>query len=162
LADAESAANATHNQLAGIFPGLSSAQLWNKLGLTVIAGRNDDGSVFSQSDASTLENFAAPRGVQELSFWEVDSYDKATGWAYSRIFNQITSNPVGNDFSISTNPTAGSVTVGGSTTATVNTAVTSGSAQTVTLSATGAPAGVTVSLNPGSVTAGGSSTLTMT
>src|SRR5262249_4175525 len=87
---------------------------------------------------------------------------KATGWAYSRIFNQITSNPAGNDFSVSTNPTSGSVTAGGSTTTTVTTAVTSGSAQPVTLSTAGAPAAVTVSFNPRSVTAGGSSTLTLT
>jgi chitinase len=46
--------------------------------------------MFSQSDAQTLESFAAANGVAELSFWEVDSYDKATGYAYSRIFNGIT------------------------------------------------------------------------
>ena len=49
---------------------------------------------------------------------------------------------------------------GSSTTAKVNTAVTSGSAQSVTLSASGAPSGVTVSFSPTSVTAGGSSTVT--
>ncbi|HEX6500870.1 MAG TPA: hypothetical protein VF054_17845 [Micromonosporaceae bacterium] len=67
----------------------------------------------------------------------------------------------GNDFSISVNPSSGSVTAGGSTTATVSTAVTSGSAETVSLSASGAPAGVTVSFSPSSVTAGGSSTMTI-
>jgi chitinase len=66
-----------------------------------------------------------------------------------------------NDFSVSVAPSSGSVTAGGSTTATVNTAVTSGSAQTVSLSASGAPSGVTVSFNPTSVSAGGSSTMTV-
>jgi chitinase len=90
LNDAESAANAVHGQLGGIYTGLSSAALWNLIGLTPIAGQNDDNEFFSQSDASTLESFAAGNGVQELSFWEVDGYDRATGYAYSRIFNAIT------------------------------------------------------------------------
>lgn len=40
--------------------------------------------------------------------------------------------------------------------------MTSGSAQPVALTASGAPSGVTASLNPASVTAGGSSTLKLT
>jgi len=47
------------------------------MGLTPIAGQNDDNEVFTQANASTLESFAASNGVQELSFWEVDGYDKA-------------------------------------------------------------------------------------
>jgi hypothetical protein len=66
-----------------------------------------------------------------------------------------------NDFSVAVNPPSGSVNPGGSTTATVSTAVTAGSAQSVTLSATGVPAGVTVSFNPASVTAGANSTMTV-
>ena len=50
---------------------------------------------------------------------------------------------------------------GSSTTATVSTAVVSGSAQSVALSATGAPSGVTVSFSPASVSAGGTSTMTV-
>ncbi|MGW7003542.1 chitinase [Streptomyces sp. NPDC054933] len=90
LADAESAANATHGQLAGIYGG-SSSQVWGRIGLTPIAGKNDDNEDFTQSNATTLERFAAAKGVQELSFWEVDGYDKGTGYAYSRIFDKITS-----------------------------------------------------------------------
>src|SRR5579871_5397277 len=89
LADAESAAQATANQLAGLY-GISTSAAYGMMGLTPIAGTNDDGTVFSQSDAQSLESFAASHGVQELSFWEVDGYDKGTGYAYSRIFNQIT------------------------------------------------------------------------
>src|SRR5206468_3614433 len=48
-----------------------------------------------------------------------------------------------------------------SVSSTVSTAVTSGNAQTMTLSASGLPAGATASFNPGTVTAGGSSTLTI-
>ena len=88
LADAESAAKATHGQLASIYGG-SSASIWGMLGLTPIAGHNDDNENFTQSNAKTLESFAASNGVGELSFWEVDGYDKGTGYAYSKIFNKI-------------------------------------------------------------------------
>jgi len=69
--------------------------------------------------------------------------------------------PPANDFSVSVSPTSGSVTAGGATSATVSTAVTSGSSQTVTLSASGAPSGVTVTFSPSSVTAGGTSTMSV-
>jgi chitinase len=88
LSDAESAARATAGQLAGLY-GISTSAAYAKMGLTPIAGTNDDGAYFSQSDAQSLESFAASNGVQELSFWEVDGYDKGVGYAYSRIFNQI-------------------------------------------------------------------------
>ncbi|GAB2722010.1 chitinase [Kitasatospora kifunensis] len=89
LKDAESAANATAGQLAGLYGG-TSAQAWGRLGLTPIAGKNDDNENFTQSNAASLEGFAAAKGVQELSFWEVDGYDKGVGYAYSKIFNKIT------------------------------------------------------------------------
>ena len=89
LKDAESAATATEKQLAGIYTSLSASQVWGTLGLTPIAGKNDDNENFTQANASTLESFAASNGVQELSFWEVDQYDKPLGYAYSKIFNKI-------------------------------------------------------------------------
>jgi hypothetical protein len=64
-----------------------------------------------------------------------------------------------NDFSIDTAPSSVSVTQGSSGSSTISTAVTSGSAETVSLSASGAPAGATATLTPTSVTAGDSSTL---
>ena len=67
----------------------------------------------------------------------------------------------GNDFSVVVSPASGSVAPGSSTTATVSTAVVSGSAQTVTFSASGLPSGASASFNPTSVTAGGSSTMTI-
>jgi chitinase len=84
-----SAAQASAGQLASLY-GISNSQAYGMIGLTPIAGQNDDNEYFSQSDASTLESFASSNGIQELSFWEVDAYDKATGYAYSNIFNQIT------------------------------------------------------------------------
>jgi subtilisin family serine protease len=66
--------------------------------------------------------------------------------------------PPPNDFSLAVSPSSGSVAQGGSTTATVSTATTSGSAQTVNLTVN-APSGVTASVSPTSVTSGGSATL---
>ncbi|HEY2674798.1 MAG TPA: chitinase [Rugosimonospora sp.] len=87
LSDAESAANATNGQLDSLWGASSS---WGKLGLTPIAGKNDDNENFTQANASTLESFAASKGIRELSFWEVHEYDKPAGYAYSSIFNKIT------------------------------------------------------------------------
>ncbi|MGC0417130.1 M28 family peptidase [Embleya sp. AB8] len=67
-----------------------------------------------------------------------------------------------NDFSVSVAPGSGTVQPGGSTTTTVNTATTSGAAQTVSLTSGGAPTGVGVTFNPGSVQSGASSTATIT
>jgi chitinase len=89
LSDSEAAAKATAKQLASLY-GISTSAAYAKMGLTPIAGKNDDGAQFSQSNASSLESFAASNGVQELAFWEVDGYDKGTGYAYSKIFNKIT------------------------------------------------------------------------
>jgi chitinase len=94
LADAESAAQATASQLASLY-GISTSQAYARMGLTPIAGQNDDNEFFSQSDASALESFAAASGVAELSFWEVDGYDKPIGYAYSKVFNQITGGGTG-------------------------------------------------------------------
>ncbi len=89
LNDALSAAQATSGQLASLY-GISTAQAYAMMGLTPIAGQNDDNEVFSTANASTLESFAASNGVGELSFWEVDGYDKPAGYPYSKIFNAIT------------------------------------------------------------------------
>ena len=89
LADAESAAQASAGQLSGLY-GISTSAAYNMMGLTPIAGQNDDNEYFSTANAQTLESFAASNGVGELSFWEVDGYDKPTGYQYSSIFNQIT------------------------------------------------------------------------
>ncbi|WP_410669464.1 ricin-type beta-trefoil lectin domain protein [Amycolatopsis sp. cmx-4-68] len=89
LGDALSAARASASQLSSLY-GISTSAAYAMMGLTPIAGRNDDGAQFSQSDAQQLESFAASNGVAELSFWELQDYDRATGYAYSRIFNAIT------------------------------------------------------------------------
>ncbi|GHJ50975.1 hypothetical protein Nm8I071_02820 [Nonomuraea sp. TT08I-71] len=73
-----------------------------------------------------------------------------------------TTPPPTNDFSVSVSPASGSTAPGGSVTTTVATATTNGSAQSVSLAASGLPSGATASFNPATVTSGGSSTLTVT
>ncbi|GAA1378987.1 M4 family metallopeptidase [Catellatospora chokoriensis] len=87
--------------------------------------------------------------------WDAVSVPAQSGEA------QCTTAP-GNDFSLSLSPSSGTVQRGSTVTTTVVTAITSGSAQTVNLTASGLPAGVTASFSPASVTSGGSSTLTLT
>ncbi len=96
LADAESAARGTAGQLSSLY-GISTSAAYAMMGLTPIAGINDDGTDFSTANAQSLESFAASNGVAELSFWEVDGYDKPTGYQYSSIFNQITGSGRGRD-----------------------------------------------------------------
>jgi Zn-dependent metalloprotease len=67
----------------------------------------------------------------------------------------------GDDFSLTMSPASGSANPGGSVTAMVKTTVTNGTAQTVTFSASGLPAGATASFTPIRVTAGGSVAITI-
>ena len=110
LADAESAAQATAGQLASLY-GISSSAAYGMMGLTPIAGQNDDNEDFTIANANTLESFATSKGVGELSFWEVDEYDKPTGYQYSSIFNKITGS--GGTTTAPTAPPTGSLTIQG-------------------------------------------------
>ncbi|MFF8947697.1 M28 family peptidase [Streptomyces sp. NPDC014940] len=85
----------------------------------------------------------------------------ADGVAYTLWSQAVSATAPADDFSLSASPATGSAAPGTSLTTTVSTATTSGSAQTVGLSAAGAPAGVTVSFSPASVTSGGSATATV-
>jgi hypothetical protein len=69
--------------------------------------------------------------------------------------------PPSNDFSMSASPGSVSVVQGAAGTSSIGTALVSGSAESIALSISGLPAGVTAAFNPTSVTTGGSSTLTL-
>ncbi|MFE0149897.1 M4 family metallopeptidase [Nonomuraea sp. NPDC059007] len=73
----------------------------------------------------------------------------------------LTIGQVQDDFSFAVSPASGSTQPGGSAQTTINTTVTSGSAQQVALSASGQPSGVTVTFSPATVTAGQSSQVTV-
>jgi hypothetical protein len=105
--------------------------------------------------------------VDGCTFWYTNQYLPANGafnWR-TRVgtfkFPNCGTTPPPNEFSISASPSTVTVTRGNSGTSTISTAVTSGSAQTVSLSASGVPSGATATFNPTSVTAGASSTLTL-
>ncbi|GIG61972.1 hypothetical protein Lfu02_63440 [Longispora fulva] len=66
-----------------------------------------------------------------------------------------------NDFSMALSPASGSVAPGGTLTSTLSTVTTAGSPHTVNLTVSGAPANTTVTVNPTSVTSGGSATLSV-
>src|SRR5438093_6809282 len=102
--------------------------------------------------------------VDGCTFWYADEYLPANGsfnWRTRIGTFKLPGCGVTNDFSISASPSSVSATQNDTATSTIATAVTSGSAQTVSLSAGGLPSGATASLSPASVTAGGSSTLTV-
>jgi hypothetical protein len=92
----------------------------------------------------------------------VTGYDGPTGLGSPNGVAAFGPAVTGNDFSVSVSPSSASVTAGSNASATVSTAVTSGSAQTVSLSASGLPSGASASFSPSSVTAGASSSLTIT
>jgi hypothetical protein len=66
------------------------------------------------------------------------------------------------DFSLAASPSTVSASPGGSSSGTINTSITSGSALTVSLAVSGAPVGMTATMSPTSVTSGQSATLLIT
>ena len=99
----------------------------------------------------------------DCTFWYVNQYVPSNGdfnW-HTRIgsFKFPSCGTASNDFSISANPTSLSLAANAAGSSTISTAVTSGSAGTVSLSVSGTPSGATASLTSTSVTAGQSTTL---
>ncbi|HEV3170957.1 MAG TPA: ricin-type beta-trefoil lectin domain protein [Actinocrinis sp.] len=66
---ANQAVDAVAGQVASAF-GLSTAAAYAKLGNTPMIGQNDSGGeIFTLSDASSVESYAASRGIALLSYW---------------------------------------------------------------------------------------------
>jgi hypothetical protein len=71
---AENAATNTHTQLESIFPNLTSAQLWNMEGMTMLPGIDDypkKTEVTYEPDATTMLNFAQANNMNFLSIWAI-------------------------------------------------------------------------------------------
>jgi hypothetical protein len=71
---AQNAATSTHTQLASIFPGLTSAQIWNMEGMTMLPGIDDlrkKTEVTYEPDATTMLNFAKANNMNFLSIWAI-------------------------------------------------------------------------------------------
>jgi hypothetical protein len=68
------AATNTHSQLASIFTNLTSAQIWNMEGMTLLPGIDDypkKTEVTSLADAQTMLNFAQQQNMNFLSIWAI-------------------------------------------------------------------------------------------
>lgn len=66
---ADEALDATASQLESVF-GVSSSAAYGMLGNTPMIGQNDSsGEIFTLADASTVESYAAQKGIAWLSFW---------------------------------------------------------------------------------------------
>lgn len=77
LEAALAAADATHDQLSILYQragtNLSSEQIWKKVGLTPMIGRNDlPGEVFGLDAARGLKDYAVEQGIQRLSMWSLN------------------------------------------------------------------------------------------
>ena len=84
---AESALNATHGQLAALFPEygirLSAQQIWQRVGATPMIGQNDkQGENFTVSDARALAGFASRNHLGRVSMWSVNR-DTQCGTSFS-------------------------------------------------------------------------------
>jgi subtilase family serine protease len=90
-------------------------------------------------------------------------YDLASGWGSPNGGNLITAlaGPAGPGFTLSASPNSISIGQGSSGTSTITSSVTGGFSGSIALSSSGAPSGVTVSFNPASITAAGTSTMTI-
>jgi hypothetical protein len=71
---AENAASNTHTQLQSIFPALTSAQIWNMEGMTLLPGIDDlrkKTEVTHEPDATTMLDFAQANNMNFLSIWAI-------------------------------------------------------------------------------------------
>jgi len=93
-------------------------------------------------------------------------YDLTSGWGSPNGVNLINalagSASTTPGFTLTASPGSLSITQGSSGSATITSSVTGGFDSAISLSASGAPSGVTIGFNPGSITGAGSSTLTFT
>ncbi|WP_236795921.1 chitinase [Amycolatopsis sp. GM8] len=64
-----SAAQSSLGQLKQIWPGMSDADLKRHLGVTPMIGRNYNGKVFEQNDATQLVQWAGANHIGRLAFW---------------------------------------------------------------------------------------------
>jgi Glycosyl hydrolases family 18 len=94
---AENAATSTHAQLESIFPGLTSAQLWNMEGMTMLPGIDDypkKTEVTYLYDAQTMLSFAQSNNMNFLSIWAIQRDNGGCpGTTDSNTCSGITQNP---------------------------------------------------------------------
>jgi hypothetical protein len=151
--------NATATVSTAVTSGSSESVSLSASGLPSGVTASFSPSTVNSGSSSTL-TFSASSSAAAGNYSVTITGTGSTGSHTATLTLSVTA-AAANDFSLSVSPTSRSVTAGSGTTATVSTAVTSGSAQTVSFGVTGLPTGVTASFSPSSVTAGSSSTLTI-
>ena len=94
--NAVSTAEAYHSQLMSIFPGVSSAQAYRLLGLSLMNGRTDIGEFYRQADFQTVLSYAQSHHIGRLSNWAVNRDRQCTppeGGATSGTCSSVTQAP---------------------------------------------------------------------
>jgi len=82
-----SSLTATHRQLGALYQGtnLSSAQLWNRIGATIMIGQNDvAGQIVTVADAQHVAAFARAQHLGRVSMWSLNR-DAQCGSQFARV-----------------------------------------------------------------------------
>lgn len=122
-------------------------------------------TIYSQSVTSAYgSEFHDITSGTSGSFSAVANYDLVTGWGSPNgtgLINALAPTSTSPDFTISASPGSVSVVQGGNGTSTITTGISGGFNSAIALTASGQPAGVTVSFSPASIAAPGSGSSTM-
>ncbi|MFF5295595.1 carbohydrate-binding protein [Paractinoplanes globisporus] len=106
--DTQTSANGLVNQLRSLYPGKTTAQLWQMVGITEMIGVDDFGpaETFTIANAQTVTNWAKTQGIRSLSFWALQrdnggcpggaAADNCSGvsqstWQFSKIMQSFSS-----------------------------------------------------------------------
>ena len=102
---AENAATNTHTQLQSIFSGLTSAQIWNMEGMTLLPGIDDlrkKTEVTYEPDATTMLNFAqAPVPGSSMNFLSIWAIQRDNGGCPGTVDSNTCSGITQNDWDFS-------------------------------------------------------------
>lgn len=124
-----------------------------------------DPTIYSQSVTSSYgTEFHDITNGTSGSYSAVTGYDLVTGWGSPNgtgLINALAPTSTTPDFTISASPGSVSVVQGGNGASTITTAATGGFNSAIGLTASGQPAGVTVSFSPATIAAPGSGSSTM-
>lgn len=99
--------------------------------------------------------------TDDCTFWYTDEYEPTNGFNWQTRIAAFKLPACTPDFLVGVSPTSATVPASGSTTATVSTAALGGFTGTISLTASGVPNIAAASFSPTSVTAGGTSTMTL-
>ncbi|WP_460504455.1 proprotein convertase P-domain-containing protein, partial [Catellatospora paridis] len=115
--------------------------------------------VLTSNPANTARAYTLRAATDLYGTCSVEYKTVQAAWTAVNVAGNDAACPTGNDFSLAAAPASGAVNPGSSVTTTIGATLTNGSAQTVSLSASGLPSGATASFNPASISSGGGSSL---